>query len=124
ETLASKGFSDLPEKIILQCLSGMIKNSTTTKTILSIDPAEVRESFPRLVKSLERTVDFLATHLKVSTIELLPHLQQIVAISFFFSKVPEPDAGQMKTAEQWFWRTSFSRRYSAQTDDKMDEDLR
>jgi hypothetical protein len=30
----------------------------------------------------------------------------------------------MKTIEQWFWRTAFSRRYSAHTDEKMDEDLR
>lgn len=123
ETLDTKGFGDIPERIILQCLGAMLKQSTTTRTILTLDPQQVREQFPGLVKSLERTVDFLATHLKVSSTELLPHMQQIVGISYFFSRTDAPDATQMAAIEQWFWRTAFSRRYSAQTDDKMNEDL-
>jgi len=32
-------------------------------------------------------------------------------------------SSQTKHLKQWFWKTSFSRRYSAQTDDKLDTDI-
>jgi len=123
DALESKDFGDIPEKIILQCLSAILKGSTTTKTILSLSPADVRATFPNLTGGLERAIDFLSTHLRVSSLEFLPHLQQIVGLTYFFALTKSVSSDQQKAISKWFWVTTFSRRYSAQTDEKMDEDI-
>jgi hypothetical protein len=124
DTLDAKGFGDISERIVLQSLSAILSESTTTKTILGLEPAAVRTDFPRVIASLEKAIDFLSTQFKVSSRELLPHLQQVVPLAYFFSRVPAPSAAQAQVIARWFWNTSFSRRYSSQTDEKMDEDLR
>lgn len=122
EVLEAKGFGDLPEKTILQCLSGIIQNSTSTKAILALDPKLVHDHFDGLVASMEKAIDFLATQLNASN-DFLPHVQQLIPLSFFFSRVNSPSSDQTKWLKQWFWKTAFSRRYSAQTDEKMDADI-
>jgi hypothetical protein len=71
---------------------------------------------------LEKTIDFLSTELNASR-DFLPHVQQIIPLTFFFSQVNTPTAEQSRCLKQWFWKTSFSKRYSAQTDQKMDADI-
>jgi len=122
EVLKQKGFEDLPDKTILQCLSAIIQKSTSTKSILKLSPQEVHNQFEKLVSSMEKAIDFLATQLKV-TGDFLPHVQQLIPLSFFFSRVNSASSTQTKHLKQWFWKTSFSRRYSAQTDDKLDADI-
>lgn len=121
--LEAKNFGDISARIVLQSLSGMLRKSTTTRTILSLDPDTVRKSFPELVESLELAIDALATQFKVNSVEFLPHLQQIVPLVYFYSKTKAPTPTQLEFLRKWFWTTSFSRRYSSQTDEKMDEDI-
>jgi hypothetical protein len=122
EALEAKGFGDLPEKTILQCLSAIIQKSTSTKAILELKPTMVHDKFELLVSSMEKAIDFLATPLKASR-DFLPHVQQLIPLTFFFSRVNSASSDQAKWLTQWFWKTSFSRRYSAQTDEKMDADI-
>jgi hypothetical protein len=122
EVLEGKGFGDLPEKTILQCLSAIINKSTSTRAILELDPKQVHDQFAQLVASMEKAIDFLATQLNASR-DFLPHVQQLIPLTFFFSCVNSASNDQAKWLKQWFWKTSFSRRYSAQTDEKMDADI-
>lgn len=122
ESLELKGFGELPEKIILQCLSAIIQKSTSTKSILALTPEQVHGQFDDLVSSMERAIDFLSTQLKASY-DFLPHVQQLIPLTFFFSRTKSASSEQAKWLKQWFWKTSFSRRYSAQTDEKMDADI-
>lgn len=82
----------------------------------------VHDQFEMLVASMEKAIDFLATQLKASS-DFLPHVQQLIPITFFFSRTNSPTSDQTKRLKQWFWKTAFSRRYSAQTDEKMDADI-
>lgn len=122
DELSDKGFGDLPEKIILQCLSAVILRSTSTKAILSLDPKLVSAQFEQLGESLQKAIDFLATQLHASQ-DFLPHVQQLIPLTYFFSCVNSPTSNQVKWLKQWFWKTSFSRRYAGQTDEKMDADI-
>jgi hypothetical protein len=122
DLLSEKGFGELPEKIILQCLSAIIQKSTSTRAILGLDPKLVSAQFDVLIESLQKAIDFLATQLKASQ-DFLPHVQQIIPLTYFFSCVNSPSSDQAKWLKQWFWKTSFSRRYAGQTDDKMDADI-
>jgi uncharacterized protein with ParB-like and HNH nuclease domain len=88
ETLEAKGFGDLPEKTILQCLSAIIQKSTSTKAILALDPKLVHEKFEILTSSMEKAIDFLATQLRASS-DFLPHVQQLIPLTFFFFARPQ-----------------------------------
>ncbi len=123
EILEIKGFGETPDKIILQCLAGIIKKTTKTRDILGLEPETVRNSIDKLKSSLEKSIDFLSTELHISSRDFLPHSHQIVPLAFFFSKVNTPDQEQSKILKQWFWKTSFSRRYSGSTDTKMNDDI-
>ena len=123
ETLAAKGFADIPDKVILQCLGAVLAEDTKTKTILSLDPNDVRINFERVGLAIAAAVDFLWTEFKIQSIELLPHLQQIVSLTYFFDRTTTSSAEQVDAIKKWFWKTSFSRRYAAQTDDKMNADI-
>ncbi|MBZ5524350.1 MAG: hypothetical protein LAP21_19100, partial [Acidobacteriia bacterium] len=102
--------------------SAMVLKSTSTKAILELNPQQVHEKFDTLVTSMEKAIDFLATQLKASK-DFLPHVQQLIPLTFFFSQVNSASNDQTKWLKQWFWKTAFSRRYSAQTDEKMDADI-
>ncbi len=123
ETLDLKGFGETPEKIILQCLAGIIERTTKTKDIIELKPDIVRSKMGDLKSSLEKSIDFLSTELNVKSRDFLPHSHQIVPLTFFFSRVTTPDQEQSKTLKQWFWKTSFSKRYSGSTDTKMNDDI-
>ncbi len=97
--------------------------STKTKDVLSLKPKEVRDNLDKLQGSLAKAIDFLSTQLHIDCRELLPHSQQIVPVTYFFSKQHSPTSKQDDLLKKWFWKTSFSTRYSASTDRKMNEDI-
>jgi len=123
ENLEIKGFGDIPDKILLQALSAVIQENAKSKAILNLSAKQVRRDFPKLVDGLEKAIDFLSTELNVISRDFLPHAHQIVPLAFFFSQINTPSSQQCKVLKHWFWKTSFSRRYSAQTDDKLNADI-
>lgn len=123
ESLASKGFEDTDDKILLQCIAAVIRQTTKTRDIMNLDPKAVRESIPKVRRSIEKAVDFLATEFNISSGDFLPHSHQIVPLTFFFSAVKHAGTAQRNILKKWFWRTAFSRRYAGSTDQKMNDDI-
>jgi hypothetical protein len=122
EVLDEKDFGDFDDKILLQCLGSIINKTAKTKDILSLSPESVRNNISKLQSGLEKTIDFLSTDLEMKSKEFLPHSHQIVPLVYLFSNT-NPDVDQIKSIKQWFWKTSFSRRYSGSTDEKVNEDI-
>lgn len=112
EELESKGFGNIPNKLLLQIMSGILTDSTKTENILTLSGARVRDGWSDICESLRRTIDFLSTELRCRHIDFLPFNQQLVVISKFFSMTKRPDADQLSELKNWFWRTAFSDRYS------------
>lgn len=123
DILDQKGFGDIDDKIILQCLSAITKKTTKTKDILGLEPEEVKGSIASLQDALEKAVDFFGTQLNVVSTDFLPQSHQLIPITYFFSRVNNPSASQVKILRQWFWRTSFSLRYSGATDTRLNQDI-
>jgi hypothetical protein len=123
DILDGKGFGDLPDKVILQSLGAVLAEDARTKTILALAPEKVRSSFDTVAAAISAAIDFLSTEFRIHSIELLPHLQQIVPLAYFYNTVPTPTGDQVIALKKWFWKTSFSRRYAAQTDDKLNSDI-
>jgi hypothetical protein len=121
--LKKKNFDGIKNKVLLQCISVMLRESCKTKVITSLKGAEIRDNIAALKESLKKTIDFLSTELKIGSREVLPHAHQVVPLCYLYSKVTTPSADQINAMKKWFWKTSFSTRYSAGTDKNVDEDV-
>ncbi len=124
EELEEKNFGDLTQNILLQAISGLIQNDTTTKAITDLSGEQVRDNWATFCESLRKSIDFLSSELNCSHLDFLPAQQQIIALVKFFSIPLMPNASQLKELKKWFWKISFSNRYSTgQTTDKMNFDI-
>lgn len=121
--LEKKNFGGIKNKVLLQCLSCIIKESSKIKVITSLKGQEIRDNLDGFQESLKRTVDYLSTELSVKSVQLLPHSHQIVPLCYFFFKVKIPSVEQKKNINKWFWSTSFSKRFTGATDFDIDEDI-
>lgn len=123
EDLDEKGFGDTQEKILLQCIGAIIDKSAKTKDILNLPADKVKANMEILQEGLKRTIDFISTEFNMKSSDFLPHSHQIVPLVYFYSKTVSPTPEQLKIIKQWFWKTSFSLRYSDSTDEKINEDI-
>ena len=123
ETLEDKNFGNVKNKVVLQCISAIIHQTTKTKKILELNPQDVRDNMDLLKSSLEKAIDFLSTQFNCASYDFLPRVQQIVPLTYLYSKTNTLTIDQSNCLKKWFWRTSFSTRYSASTDQKMDDDV-
>ncbi len=124
EELEEKNFGDLSQNILLQTISGVIQNDTTTPKILELSGDQVRDSWENFCEGLRKAIDFLHTQLNCSIQDFLPFQQQIAPICKFYTEDGTPNAEQIKSLKKWFWKTSFSNRYSTgQTTSKMNADI-
>lgn len=124
EELEEKGFGDIKHKTLLQVISAVIQNTTASKDILNLTGEQVRDNWDKITDSLKRAIDFLATDISCLNIDFLPFTQQLIPLAKFFDLIDSPSADQLKALRQYFWRTSFSNRYSTgQTNTKMDADI-
>ncbi len=122
--LRKKNFGELTQSILLQAISGVIQNDTTTQSITKLTGEQVRDNWTNFCESLRKGIDYLSTELNCSHQDFLPTQQQIVSICKFFSIKGTPSADQLTALKKWFWKTSFSNRYSTgQTTSKMNADI-
>jgi hypothetical protein len=123
DILVEKNFGDIKEKVILQCLGAIIRETTKIKFVLELKPQSVRDSIENLTRSLEKAIDFISTQFNCTHLDFLPRVQMLVPLVYFFNQTNSVDAVQSKKLKQWFWSVAFSDRYSASTDQRMDDDI-
>ena len=124
EELDAKQFGRIDEKLLLQIVSGVIIGSTQTENVLRLTGERVRDNWELVAESFKKAIDFLSSELNCSNVDLLPFHQQLVPLVRFFSKSKRITSDQREHLTKFFWRTSFSDRYSTgQTTSKMDDDI-
>ena len=124
DDLDDKGFGNIKHKTLLQIISAVIQDTTVSKNILNLTGEQVRDNWGRIENSIKKAIDFLATDIKCLHIDFLPFTQQLAPLIKFFDLIEKPSADQLKSLRQYFWKTSFSNRYSTgQTNSKMDADI-
>ncbi|WP_426484382.1 GmrSD restriction endonuclease domain-containing protein [Flavobacterium sp. 2] len=124
EDLDEKGFGALSQNILLQAISGFLQNDTTTKSVLNLKAEEIRDNWANFCEALKKAIDFVSTELLCRNIDFLPYQQQLVGLTKFFSYKNIPSVEEFAAIKRWFWRTSFSNRYSSgTTTEKMNYDI-
>jgi len=115
DELEEKGFGKINKNILLQTLSGLIQNDSTTKAIINLKGNVVRDNWGNYCESLKKTIDFLSTEMLCKNIDFLPYQQQLGGLIKFFSISGIPTPNDHEALKRWFWRGSFSNRYSSGT---------
>lgn len=124
EELDEKNFGDVSRQILLQALSGVLQNDTTTQAILKLKGEAVRDAWKNFCDSLKKAIDFLSTEIQCLHYDFLPYQQQLVILCKFFSIAGDVKPEQLQAIKRFFWKTSFSNRYSTgQTTSKMNTDI-
>nr|VFK56730.1 MAG: hypothetical protein BECKTUN1418F_GA0071002_109413 [Candidatus Kentron sp. TUN]VFK65657.1 MAG: hypothetical protein BECKTUN1418E_GA0071001_11115 [Candidatus Kentron sp. TUN] len=122
--LKEKGFGRIKDKTILQIISAVIQDTTVSKAIINLEGEQVRNDWPKITDGIKKAIDFLSTDMNCRHIDFLPFTQQLIPLVKFFDLVERPTSEQLKIMRQYFWKTSFSNRYSTgQTNAKMDADI-
>ncbi|PZR54288.1 hypothetical protein DNL40_05110 [Xylanimonas oleitrophica] len=116
EALEDFGFGEVgaDEDLMLRCTAAILVNDPSPTALIDVRGSQVREQFPIVSKALELAIDFLRRNLHVRHLKFLPYSALLIPLAAYFSinqnqTVPDGDRRRLL---RWFWRTSFSHRYS------------
>jgi hypothetical protein len=129
DDLKPYGFEDVGSNInlLLRIGSAILTKDSSAGALINLNGASVKDRFDEIVNGVKGAIDFLKKNLRVEKIENLPYENILIPLSVFFSNTGNQhyqytDA-QRSVIEKWFWRTCFSRRYSAGTLKAINKDI-
>lgn len=129
ETIADHGFEDLGDDrdLQLRICAGVITGETTPKRILELKGEEIRSRFGEIESGIVGALDFLSREANVKHYKMLPFPGILVPLSIFFS-TDKPEGRnytemQRRQLLRWFWRSLFSRRFSADVNERQAADI-
>jgi hypothetical protein len=119
QELAPFGFGDVGDdsNLLLRCCAAVVAGDASPSTLIKLNGAEVRENFDQIENGIKGAIDFVRTHFKVERLVNLPYPALLVPLTVFFAvekgKTRKVSAKQREILIRWFWRSCFSRRFSA-----------
>lgn len=129
EIIAEHGYEDLTDDrdLQLRVTAGIIKGNTSPKTVLDLTGDEIRDNFNKIRNGLIGAIDFLKRELNIKHFKMLPFPGLIVPLSSFFATDRADGVNytslQKKKISTWFWRSLFTRRFSAGVNDRQAQDI-
>lgn len=119
EQLSPFGFKNVGEdtNLLLRCCAAVLAKDAAPDALMKLNGQTVREQFDKILNGVKGAVDYLRANLKVASLANLPFPTILVPLSVFFAVKGNAEVSygdeQRKSINRWFWRASFSRRYSA-----------
>jgi len=126
EELRPHGFSELAEdtNLLLRCCAAIVGGDASPTAFISLKGADVRDRFDDIENGIKGAIDFLRKNMRVETLANLPYPACLVPLSVFFArKRLTLKDDQRKILVKWFWRSCFSRRYSAGVIRNLNRDI-
>ena len=116
ETFDDFGFGEVgsDNDLMLRCCAAILVGDPSPTSLIDVNGASVRAQFGSVTKALELAVDFLRRNLSVRNLKFLPYQALLIPLAAYFSRNQSsatPDSDR-QVLLRWFWRTSFSHRYS------------
>jgi hypothetical protein len=125
DEIAEHGYEDLTNDrdLQLRVTAGIIKGNTSPKTILDLTGDEIRDNFTKIRNGLIGAIDFLKRELNIKHFKMLAFPGLIVPLSSFFATDRADGVNytslQKKKISIWFWRSLFTRRFSAGVNERQ-----
>jgi hypothetical protein len=112
--------------IILQLQALILKNNASREAILSIEKDDFITYWDDSIKCLKLAIDKIVDSFKIPASRLLPYYVLIVPIAYFYKincyKPPTPS--QLRNLEKYFFRSSFSWRFSSAVETSLNNDIK
>ena len=130
EELDDFGYSSgsVDENLLLRCAAAILVASPRPEAIVNISGEEVRKRFDEVVNGVKGALDFVRSNLGVQRIDNLPFQTLLVPLTVFFAvsggKELVVTSDQRAKLLRWFWRASFTRRYSSGVIRYLEEDIK
>ncbi|BDC52685.1 hypothetical protein F183_A50000 [Bryobacterales bacterium F-183] len=121
EQLGPFGFAEVGEdtNLLLRCCAAVLVKDAAPEALMSLNGQTVRENFTRILNGVRGAVDYVRAHFNVFSLANLPFPTMLVPLSVFFAVDGDAEVKysdqQRQAIDRWFWRSSFSKRYSAGT---------
>ena len=115
-------FGAIDDEVITETLSLIIKKQCTRAYQLQLNSEDIKANWEKAIESVRKTIDFMKNNLGVKRYEFLPYRDLIPVIAYFYFKLGKMSPMQKSKIEEWFWKVSFSERYSTTTFTRMGED--
>lgn len=129
EIIADHGFEDLgsDRDLQLRICAGVITGETTPNRIMELKGEEIRARFQEIQNGIVGALDFLSREINVKHFKMLPFPGLLVPLSVFFatnkSEGVNYNEKQKDVLLRWFWRSVFSRRFSADVNERQAADI-
>lgn len=129
DELTPFGFQEVggDTNLLLRCCSAILKGDASPQALMSINGGDVRRDFDRVTNGVKYAVDYLRRHFHAEKLNNLPFTTLLVPLSVFFAVPKNSEANysdeQRRKINRWFWRASFSRRYSSAVLRNLDTDI-
>lgn len=129
EKIADHGFEELcdDKDLQLRICAGVITGETTPKMILDLKGDDIRSRFSDIERGILGALDFIKREANVRHYKMLPFPGLLVPMSCFFAtdKVEGIVYTDMQRDKllRWFWRSLFTRRFSADVNQRQAQDI-
>ncbi|PAU39099.1 hypothetical protein CKF94_06835 [Vibrio coralliilyticus] len=129
EKIIEHGFDELcnDRDLQLRICAGIITGEATPNKILSLQGEEIRNRFTEIENGIIGALDFLSRELNVKHYKMLPFPGLLVPLSAFFATVRKDgqpySSKQKEVIVRWFWRSIFTRRFSAGVNERQATDI-
>jgi len=129
EELRPFGFHSVGDdsNLLLRCCAAIVAGDVSPGALIELNGGKVRDRFPEMVNGIKGAIDFLRANVHVETLANLPYPTLLVPLSVFFAapdgKEVKVTSAQRKVLLNWFWRSCFSRRFSAGVIRNLNRDI-
>lgn len=129
EDLRPFGFQDVGDdsNLLLRCCAAIVGQDVSPGALVELNGGEVRDRFQDMVNGIKGAIDFLRANVGIETLANLPYPTLLVPLSVFFAapegKEVKVTAAQRQVLLSWFWRSCFSRRFSAGVIRNLNRDI-
>ncbi|SFR31375.1 hypothetical protein SAMN04488005_0008 [Yoonia tamlensis] len=130
DKIADHGFEDLTEErdLQLRTCAAVITGETSPNKILDLQGEDIRSRFVEIEAGILGAIDFLKRELGVVHFKMLPFPGILVPLSTFFATKRKDGINysdlQRQMLVKWFWRSVFTRRFSADVSERQASDIR
>lgn len=119
DEVSPHGFGDISQdtNLILRCCAAVVANDASPAALMGLRGADVRSQFDQIENGVKGAIDFLRHNLAICKLSNLPYPALLVPLAVFFAvpngKTVKLTNKQRRTLKSWFWKSCFSRRFSA-----------
>lgn len=118
------GYETIPDTTVLQAMSACLCKSCKGVDILNLNKSDFIKNWPDVSSAFDMTIDYFKNSFGVPVSKLVPYDALFVPFVYYFYKKKQRPTGNAKNnLRDYFWRSTFSQRFTEGAVSKINQDL-